>query len=183
MGRTNVLGEAAQKLHKLAEVLWQSGCTEEAGLLENTSTSMLYNAAKRAAERYERGAGLLWRLIPVTTDAVYLKGERYSSWHAAGAAAALGEGWRLPTPEELKALYAEQPQSLVFAPKGYVEHISNGRYGELKAQGVGHITALWTAQDDSRDFAIEATVTEEFGLSFHPALKSRLITVWLVKPL
>lgn len=90
----------------------------------------------------------------------------------------VGGKWRLPTPEEVGKLYAEDPGCVVFQP--------NGRYGSResgKADGVGSTAALWTSQGDSRDFAIECTPTEEFGLTSHPAFKSNYITAWLVKEL
>lgn len=180
MKRANIMGEAAQKLGQIVEILKAGGCAEEAGLLEDTASGILYNAAKRPVDPPILGAGLRWRMVPVTSAAVYLDGHRYSSWHNAVEASKLSDTWRLPTPEELKALYAEQPDCEVFKAQGYAEYLSNGRYRELKAVGVGDVVAVWTNQDDSRDFAIECTLTPEFGLTFHPALKTRLIAAWLV---
>lgn len=175
---SNVLGEAATRLEQVRDLLETHGLTAEAAAVAQLSASFLEDACQDDLSQ-TKGAGLLWQEAPIAGSMAFAEGKRYHTWDGAIEAATLaGEGWRLPTPEELKKLYEEDPESPVFQP--------NGRYGsrELwKADGIGSTVALWTSEEDSRDFAIECTVTEEFGLTSHPAFKSNCITAWIVKEL
>jgi len=170
--RSNIFGEAAQRLREVAKFLDASGCSDSSHDVSTLADSFLAGAAEEK-ERVTKGAGLYWAEAHITADTRFAFGNRYLDWTAAAGLAL--PGWRLPTPEELQHLYDENPGSIVFD--------LNGRHVSGQAHGVGTTTAIWTSQDDSRDFAIEATVTQEFGLTTHPALKTNGNTVWYVREL
>ena len=173
--RSNILGEAASKLIEVSIFLNTHDCPDQACEVDHLSSLLLSSARTGGeAERTAVGAGLEWMEAQIIGATKFAFGNRYLGWVPAKDME-LPPGWRLPTPEELQRLYEENPGSIVFD--------LNGRHVSGQAYGVGTTTAIWTSQDDSRDFAIEATVTQEFGLTTHPALKTNGNTVWYVKGL
>lgn len=173
--RSNILGEAATKLAEAAMFLDTNDCSDYAREVDRLGSSLLKSARTSGeVERTAVGAGLEWMEAPIIGATKFAFGNRYLGWVLAKDME-LPPGWRLPTPEELQHLYEENPGSIVFD--------LNGRHVSGQACGVGTTAAIWTSQDDSRDFAIEATVTQEFGLTTHPALKTNSNTVWYVKEL
>lgn len=173
--RSNILGEAASKLAEVAAFLDIHACPDSMRQVDHLSSLLLSSARTSGeAERTAVGAGLEWMEAQIIGATKFAFGNRYLGWVPAKDME-LPPGWRLPTPEELRHLYEEKPGSIVFD--------LNGRHVSGQACGVGTTAAIWTSQDDSRDFAIEATVTQEFGLTAHPALKTNCNTVWYVKEL
>lgn len=174
----SVVGEAALDLKAVAKKLAEAGLPKLALGVSAEAEKLLTIARISVPVDAEEGAGLKWLRAPITAKGtVFCKKHMYHTWQAAlGAASWADDGWRLPTPDELKQFYAEKPESPVFAPYS--------RYESAKEALVAPDTAvLWTSQDDSRDFAIECTVTKEFGITFHPAFKANHNVVWIVKEL
>lgn len=175
---SNILGEASAKIEQAANLLAEHGLTDWTDAATALSSALLGDACQYDPAQV-KGAGLLWQEAQIVGGTVFAEGRRYHTWGSAiEASAVAGDGWRLPTPEEIEKLYKEDPESPVFQP--------NGRYGSRKpgkVDGVSSIIALWTSKEDSRDFAIECTADEGFGLTSHPAFKGNCITAWIVKEL
>lgn len=170
----NIYGEAAQKLKEVLSLFKENGLQEAERETEGLASRVLAMACDAQVPHIVEGRDLLWKEAPIVPDSCFAGGQRYLGWGAAcKVAEADSEGWRLPTPSELKALYDEMPGCEVFS--------RHGRLKDRHVLGFGATAAVWTSQDDSRDFAIEGAVSDEFGLTFHPAFKTNKNSAWLVK--
>lgn len=167
--KSEVYCEAAQKLKEVVKLLKGDDMGLD-GAVDNLACK-IRGVAETDVDIPFQAAGLAWRRAPLR-EALCAGGHRYHNWDPPAFTREAAYGWRLPTPAELKRLYEEDPTCEVFEPIG--------RLTSKGVEGLGHIVALWTCDNDTRDFAIEATVTETFGLSCHPAFKSGYKATWLV---
>lgn len=165
--KPEIYAEAVQQLDAVAKMLGDDAFKTPIEDLARKIAAV----AQSEVDMYFEAAGLAWRRAPIRC-ALCAGGHRYHRWDPPAFTPEAAYGWRLPMPAELERLYKENPKCEVFEPIG--------RLTSKGVEGLGHIIALWTCDPDSRDFAIEATVTKEFGLSCHPAFKSGYKATWLV---